>query len=126
VGHRGLLSRAAAGRVHGPLVAPHEFNPFAWATPGGGPKNSDISAGFLERQAGVEPPDMKFMVNGGMVSEYGVRMVEGDVISTNFSIKSYSQKQGKRGALLITETQDRWINQRGELVRNTVMTLVRY
>jgi hypothetical protein len=117
---------AGAAGGEAPLVAPHEFNPFAWASPGPQQKNHDIGAGFLERQAGVTPPDMKFMVNGGMVSAYGARMVEGDVISTDFSIKSYVVKQGKRGPLLITETQDRWTNQRGELVKTTVMTLVRY
>lgn len=117
---------AGAAGGEAPLVAPHEFNPFAWATPGGDQKSGDISAGFLERQAGVTPPDLQFMVNGGSVCEYGVPMVEGDVISTDFSIKSYTVKQGKHGLLLITETQDRWTNQRGEMVKTNIMTLVRY
>ncbi|HEY3697121.1 FAS1-like dehydratase domain-containing protein [Phenylobacterium sp.] len=120
-----FMDAGAAGGER-PLAAPHEFNPFAWASPGAEPRRAEISAGFLEREAGVEPPDVKFMVNGGMVCEYGVRMTEGDVIGTQFSIRGYAQKQGKRGPLLLTETQDRWTNQRGELVRSTVMTLVRY
>lgn len=115
---------AAAGDQ--PLVAPEEFNPFAWATPGREPRNTEINAGFLERQAGVTPPDVEFILNGGMVCQYGVSMIEGDVVTATLSLKSYAQKQGKRGPLLITETQDRWTNQRGELVRDAVMTLVRY
>lgn len=116
---------AAAGEP--PLLAPQEFNPFGWATASGGNKTSDGGGpGFLERQAGVAPPDLKFMVNGGMVCEYGVRMAEGDVISNDYSLKSYTVKQGKRGPMLLTETQERWTNQRGEMVRNTVMTLIRY
>ena len=107
-----------------PLVAPEEFNPFAWnrtAQDGdyGGP-------GFLERRAGVAPPPVSFIVNGGTQSEYGVPMLEGDVITAEFGLRSYAQRQGKRGPLLITETQDRWTNQRDELVRNTIQTLVRY
>ena len=58
--------------------------------------------------------------------EYGVPMREGDVITNQYSVKGYTVKQGKRGPLLITESQDRWTNQRGELVRSTLMTLVRY
>lgn len=117
---------AGAAGAEAPLVAPEEFNPFAWATPGGQQKEADVSAGFLEKQAGIAPPPLQFMVNGGSVCEYGVPMVEGDVISTEFSIKGYTVKQGKRGPLLITETQDRWTNQRGEVVKTNVMTLVRY
>ncbi len=109
-----------------PATAPEEFNPFAWATPGREPKNPDASAGFLERQAGITPPDVMFVVNGGTVCEYGVPMQEGDVITADFTLKSYTQKEGKRGPLLITETQDRWTNQRDELVRNAVMTYIRY
>jgi hypothetical protein len=115
---------AAAGGQ--PLAAPEEFNPFAWSTPGREPRNAGIDAGFLERQAGVTPPVVEFILNGGTVCAYGVSMIEGDVITATYSLKSYAQKQGKRGPLLITETQDLWTNQRGEMVRDAVMTLVRY
>jgi hypothetical protein len=110
----------------GGLVAPAEFSPFAWGAPGAKPKPADIGAGFIERAAGITPPDVKFIVNGGSVVEYGVPMREGDVISTSSAIKSYTVKQGKRGPLLLTETQDRWVNQDGEMVKTTTMTLVRY
>jgi hypothetical protein len=53
-------------------------------------------------------------------------MREGDVITTEFSVKGYTVKQGKKGPLLISETQDRWVNQKGEMVRTTLSTLVRY
>jgi MaoC dehydratase-like protein len=109
-----------------PLTAPEEFNPFAWALPG--PPSVDDFTGprALEQRAGVAPPAINFIVNGGTECEYGAPMQEGDVITGEFSIKSYAQKTGKRGPLLITETQDRWTNQRGEWVRSTVQTLVRY
>jgi hypothetical protein len=109
-----------------PLTAPEEFNPFAWATPGGAGGPPDVGAGFLERMAGVAPPDLEFIVNGGSICEYGVPMYEGDVIRTSFTPTGYTEKQGKRGRLLFTETQDRWTNQRGELVRATTVTVIRY
>jgi len=117
---------AGAAGGEAPLVAPEEFNPFAWATPGAKPAPADVSAGFLEKGAGIAPPPLKFIVNGGSISEYGAPMCEGDVITTEFSVKSYTVKQGKRGPLLLTETQDRWTNQKGEVVRTTTMTLIRY
>ena len=120
-----FIGAGAAGGGE-PLVAPEEFNPFAWATPGAKPAPADVSAGFIENSAGIAPPALKFIVNGGSVFEYGVPMREGDVITNEFSVKSYTVKQGKRGPLLVTETQDRWTNQKGEHVRSTLMTLVRY
>jgi hypothetical protein len=115
---------AAAGEPA--LTAPEEFNPFAWATPGARGGDSYTGPRNLEQRAGITPPEINFIVNGGTECEYGVAMQEGDVITAEFSIKSYAQKQGKRGPLLITETEDRWTNQRGELVRSTIQTLVRY
>jgi hypothetical protein len=108
------------------LTAPEEFNPFAWATPGSKPKPMDVSAGYLEKAAGIRPPDLNFVVNGGSVVTYGVPMREGDVITATVSLKGYTVKQGKRGPLLITETQDRWTNQRGEMVKETIVSIVRY
>jgi hypothetical protein len=120
-----FIGAGAAGGGE-PLVAPEEFNPFAWATPGAKPAPTDVSASFIEKTAGITPPPLEFMVNGGSVFEYGAAMREGDIITNEYSVKSYTVKQGKRGPLLMTETQDRWINQNGELVRSTLMTLVRY
>ena len=120
-----FIGAGAAGGEE-PLGAPEEFNPFAWATPGAKPGPADVSAGFIENGAGISPPPLKFIVNGGSAFEYGVPMREGDVITNEYSVKSYTVKQGKRGPLLMTETQDRWINQNGEHVRSILMTLVRY
>lgn len=115
-----------AGGPSSPLMAPEEFNPFAWTTPGATGEPTDVNPGFLERLAGAAPPDLEFMVNGGTTCEYGVPMYEGDVIRSSFTLSGYTEKQGKRGLLLFTRTQDRWTNQRGEMVRATTITLIRY
>jgi hypothetical protein len=109
-----------------PLIAPQEFNPFAWTVPEREAKNTDFGAGVLESQAGIAPPNLKFIVNGGSECQYGVAIKEGDVITSEFGVKSYVQKVGKQGPLLITETEDHWTNQRGERVKSTIMTLIRY
>ena len=117
---------AGAAGGGAPLRAPEEFSPYAWGTPGAKPKVPDIGAGFLERGQGITPPDLKFIVNGGSVVEYGVPMLEGDVITTENMLQGYTVKQGKRGPLLLTVMQDRWTNQKGEMVKTTTNTFIRY
>jgi hypothetical protein len=80
----------------------------------------------LEERAGVTPPPVNVAVNGGWDCEYGVPIKEGDIITSEHSIASYRQTQGKGGPLLITNCRDRWTNQQGELVRDCISTLVRY
>jgi hypothetical protein len=121
---RFLAVGAAGGEAL--LVAPQEFNPFAWVTREGVSRDTDVTPGYLEERAGVTPPPLNVVVNGGWDCEYGVPIQEGDVITSEHSIASYRQTQGKSGPLLLTNSRDRWTNQRGELVRNCISTLVRY
>lgn len=115
-----------AGGPDAPLTAPHEFNPFAWAAPGRKPKKPDVSAGFLENQLGITPPPLQFIVNGGTVIDYGVPMMEGDVITATNRLDNYFEKTGKRGTLLFSVMKDEWTNQRGEMVKTTTSTVIRY
>jgi len=48
------------------------------------------------------------------------------VITSETRITSYSQKQGSKGPLLFTDVETRWTNQRGEMVKVTVQTGIRY
>jgi hypothetical protein len=114
-----------AGGPHAPLVAPHEFNPFAWAAPGRKPKKPDVSASFLENQLGIKPPALDTVLNGGSVVEYGVPMMEGDVITATNRLDNYFEKQGKRGLMLFSSMKDEWTNQRGEMVKRTTSTVIR-
>lgn len=114
-----------AGGPDAPLTAPHEFNPFAWAAPGRQPKKPDVSAAFLENQLGIAPPPLNTVLNGGTVVEYGVPMMEGDVITANNRLDNYFEKQGKRGLMLFSTMKDEWTNQRGEMVKRTTSTVIR-
>jgi hypothetical protein len=114
-----------AGGTDAPLTAPEEFNPFAWAAPGRTPKKPDVSAAFLENQLGITPPPLDTVLNGGSVVEYGVPMIEGDVITATNRLDSYTEKQGKRGLLLFSSMKDEWVNQRGDMVKRTTSTVIR-
>lgn len=121
----------AATTVHKGIVAPEEFNPFAWGaarsesanpTARGDQNNPDNT----ELSLGIEGPGLKFMLNGGMEVEYGVRMRPGDVVTSVRRLGDYSEREGRLGLMLFSRTEDTWTNQNDELVKRTVNTLIRY
>ena len=118
----------AAQTRYGGLVAPEEFNPFAWMTAGGprkitgGGHNPDLT----EITLGIAGPGLKFQLNGGSEVEYGVRMRPGDVITSVRSLAGYSEREGRLGLMLFTQSQDLWTNQNNEVVKTTKSTLIRY
>src|SRR5919201_3659989 len=72
----------AATTSHGGVVAPEEFNPFAWLT------QTEADAGVAaraqtgfgpEETLGIDPPGTTAIINGGTDVEYGVRMRPDDV-----------------------------------------------
>ena len=109
VGDRGLLPAAAARVVlgcrvrrvhaHGGIVAPEDFNPFAWMEApdpdGADATRRDTRGGFPspERQLGIDGPELAAMINGGTEVEYGVRMRPGDVITAVSRLAEYSERR---------------------------------
>ncbi len=120
----------AATTVHGGVVAPEEFNPFAWMTsePPGVPRSNQLrnDPGRTELVLGIEPPALKFMLNGGMEVEYGVRMRPGDVITSVTTLGGYREREGRLGLMLFTTTDNVWTNQDGEIVKRHSGTVIRY
>jgi hypothetical protein len=126
-----LDDKAAAATVHGGVVAPEEFNPFAWAAAESMAANPSAvlepnDPDNTEIAAGVPGPGLAFQLNGGMEVEYGVRMRPGDVITGVRRLGPYSERAGRLGLMLFSRTEDTWTNQNGELVKRTVNTLIRY
>jgi len=117
--------------VHGGIVAPEEFNPFAWmaAEVEVAEAASELERndpGRLEHTLGIAGPEVSFQLNGGMSVEYGVRMRPGDVITSRGHLADYSEREGRLGLMLFTVTEDTWTNQRDQLVKRTRSTLIRY
>jgi hypothetical protein len=114
---------------YGGIVAPEEFNPFAWMT-AEGPRATDgsVEAGAgPERILGIERPATEFMLNGGMDCTYtGVPMRVDDIITSVTSLAEYSEREGRLGLMLFTVQQSEWFNQRGEQVKTSRMSLIRY
>lgn len=88
------------------IIAPQEFNPFAW--PIAGP-------GRLPQSPAVVPGARNF--NAGTEIEYGVPVRPGDVITATERIADVYERRGRSGRLLFITAETIWRNQRGELVR---------
>jgi hypothetical protein len=116
---------------YGGIVAPEDFNPFAWmaadppglqARPSGGRPDE-----FVEGKLGVPGPRLEHMLNGGSTLRYGpARMRPGDVISAETSLADYREREGRLGLMLFTISETRWTNQDGEHVKTSSNTLIRY
>ena len=121
----------ASATPYGGIVAPEEFNPFAWmaassegSSAGAGPDGNDTDR--LEKSIGIQGPGLEFQLNGGMSVDYGVRMRPGDVITSEGRLAEYTEREGRLGLMLFTTTEDTWMNQNDEIVKRTRMTLIRY
>jgi hypothetical protein len=112
----------------GGIVAPEEFNPFAWmrADPPGD-MGVEAARPWPELKLGVPCPEFKANIFAGVEMEYTkVRMRPGDVIKSAIRLAGYHEKPGRLGLMLFTTREDRWTNQKGELVRAMRATLIRY
>lgn len=117
--------------VHGGIVAPEEFNPFAWMVAEEErlpqPDSADPNdPNRLERSLGITGPGLAYQLNGGMEVSYGCRMRPGDVIISESRLAEYHEREGRLGLMLFTVSEDTWTNQRDELVKRTRSTLIRY
>ena len=114
---------------YGGIVAPEDFNPFAWlaaehegASPEGGGNDPDNT----ELMLGIPGAGLKFQLNGGMEVDYGAPIRPGDVITSVNRLSGYTERAGRLGLMLFTTMEDSWVNQDGDLVRRTNLTLIRY
>lgn len=118
----------AATTRHAGIVAPEDFNPFAWMVaeehtlsgqenPVVGPE-VDLGLPMLVTRANI--------IAGLEVEHTKVRMRPGDVIQSTVRLSGYHEKEGRMGLMLFTTSEDRWTNQHGELVRTYRRSLIRY
>lgn len=120
----------AATTPAGGIVAPDDFNPFAWmvADPPGASMigKAGIETDRIERQLGLEGPGLHRLLNGGLSVEYGVKIRPGDVITAVTRLGEYTEREGSLGLMLFTPQVTTWTNQHDELVRVSTVTLIRY
>jgi hypothetical protein len=121
----------------GGIVAPEEFNPFAWMVaerrgPDAGVTPIELDpkyrmSGAFEHLLGVQPPDLVRGLNGGIEVQYGSALMRpGDVITSTGAISEYREREGRLGRMLFTTLDHVWTNQAGEHVKTERNTYIRY
>lgn len=121
--------KAASESRWGGIVAPEDFNPFAWmaAEPSGKRKQEAVhDPDNTEHTLGIAGPGLTYQLNGGMSVGYGEPMRPGDVITSVNRLGDYTEREGRLGLMLFTTFDNTWTNQHDELVKRTRMTLIRY
>ena len=106
----------AAKGPWGGLVAPRDFNPFAW--------NPDYHPEVYPwmRGMGTEPGTRG--LNGGQRNEYFAPIRPGDVITCVATLVDAYEKEGRLGTMMFLNDETRLTNQRGELVRIGLRTSI--
>jgi hypothetical protein len=101
------------------IIAPSDFNPFAW--PVERPRPPGMAA-LARRRSGPRITTM----NGGQTDTYGAPMRAGDIIRSRTRLRDWEERHGRLGLTLYTYTETEWTNQASELVRRRVSTSIRY
>jgi len=107
----------AAGTKYAGIIAPPDFNPFAWPVQRPQRTGSTATSPSGRRLTGL---------HGGQTDTYGVPMRPGDVIRSRTRLKDWEERQGRMGLTLYTFTETEWRNQDDELVRVRISTGIRY
>jgi acyl dehydratase len=103
----------------GGIIAPPEFNPFAWPVdrrPSGETRVFEVRPG--------EPG--QHLLNGGRTATFSVPMRPGDVVRSRSRVRNLTERQGRFGLTLYIEVERELVNQCNEVVRSTVDTIIRY
>jgi hypothetical protein len=64
-------------------------------------------------------------LDGGSTWSYGPPVIPGDSITVQTTLDSVKEREGRMGAMLITDYSTTYINQRGELVATQTNTVIR-
>jgi hypothetical protein len=100
------------------IIAPDDFNPFAWSLPAPdrGPQ--------LHHALPGEPGQR--MLNGGVEFSFHQPMRPGDVITKRVRLEDMEEREGRFGLMLYLRLERELRNQRRELVRTRIDTVIRY
>lgn len=108
---------AYASTTHwGGVIAPREFNPFAW------PARRPAAVLSQSATRGVGERGM----NGGQTEIYGAPIRPGDVISSTSALVRLDERTGKLGLMLYRYTDVVWTNQEQEFVKRRTSVMIQY
>jgi hypothetical protein len=109
----------AASTRWGGIIAPQDFNPFAWPV-----DRPQLVAGLV-RPTGGDGAGQR-MMNGGQTDTYGVPIRPGDVIDARARLRDWEERTTRLGDTLFVFNETEWTNQDGDLVKRRVSNVIRY
>jgi hypothetical protein len=106
----------------GGIVAPAEYNPFAWmvgrAHIGPQPDRVDGAQEEVESKRQLRPPGApERYLFGGTTAAHSFPMRIGDVITSVVTMAELYERTGRLGLMLFYVLEERWTNQNGDLVQ---------
>ena len=107
---------------HGSIIAPLDFNPFAW--PIHRPKRQNLPR--TEQTGANQQRRRTTGMNGGQVDEYGKPMRAGDIIRAKTRLKDWEEREGRLGLTLYAYSETLWLNQHDDMVRLRTSTAIRF
>ena len=115
----------AATTRWGTIIAPADFNPFAWPIVEARPESAERQRPKADRDAPRSAKGRRGM-NGGQVDTYGVPMRPGDVITSRSRLRDWDERETRLGLTLFSYSETEWRNQDDALVKVRVATAIRY
>jgi hypothetical protein len=103
----------------GGIIAPQDFNPFAWPVE----RPGRASSGPMPGEA---PKKGDNILNGGQKDTFHAPIRPGDVITTRTRLSHWEERQGRHGLTLFEYNEVEWRNQNDEVVKRRLRTTVRY
>ena len=127
----------AASGPWGGIVAPEEFNPFAWVVPRrmravgksrAGPIIDSLGIPTLTADSDVlsEGEPRIGGMNAGKKDLFGERMRPGDVITQRQRLASWEQRETRLGPTMFVLVELEMTNQKNEVVRRREQSMLRY
>jgi hypothetical protein len=103
----------------GGIVAPEDFNPFAWPVP-------TVRSRPAGAVPGKTPRKGENVLNGGQVDTFFTRIRPCDVITERTRLSDWEERMGRLGLMLFLHHESEWRNQPGELVKRRIATSIWY
>ncbi len=101
----------------GGIVAPADFNPFAWPVE---PEIPTTNATVEGGGAGTRG------MNGGQTEWYHAPIRPGDILRATTALIDWNERTTRLGLTLFSTTEERWYNQHNELVKVRHSVDIRY
>lgn len=102
------------------IIAPRDFNPFAW------PVERPAGRGSAGPVPGQQPKKGDNILNGGQQDTFFLPIRPGDVVTAHSRLSHWEERQGRNGLTLYQYTESEWRNQEGALVKRRISTGIRY